>query len=391
MSKDNTHSVHPSTGAESHPTSKRGSSCQPGKSNEKSVTAHRDELAQLLYQLFRGRQNDLLVGDAGAMRHEQVGAPLRPERIRDEHLAQHKCLGVYPILDSGTVYFSAADFDSKPSRPDPDWRSKVELVYMRLKQLQLFPLAEISQSGQGAHLWLFHVEIAAWIVRRAWRLVFEDVGISQPEIFPRQDSLAAGKIGNAIRLPLFGKSRFVDIEHNWRTTPPLVALQSITRTSLADLQSAAARLGYDISTPPERKRTSPRLTTDVSLPSCVTQLVNANPNGLLARRWRGETAGMHDSSRSAIAFSIAVLLIRAYVPTVEIEDALRGWCDSIGYHKGSKSDWIDLTIQNAYDQVFSDHIQLLRSRIQAKLPKNTPRAIRSAHHAAAAKHRRSKS
>ncbi len=398
MSQHKRNSVHPSTCTKA--TDETRQQRLPFKKVDKSRSVkitpnskypEKDKTAALLIQLFKGRTNDLLVGDASTMRHERLNSPLCVEQIIDDHLAQQRCLGVYPVRDDASVFFSAADFDDKPTRPDPASREKAAAAVAQLKKLGLHPLVEVSTSGRGVHVWLFYGEpVAAWIARRCWFHVFESIRISPPEIFPRQDYLDPGKIGNGIRLPLFGRSHFVDVEDDWRMIPPLSALTSVRRIKLDAIHAAAKTLGCDLSKPPEQKQTkraTPRERCE--LPPCVAQLIAADSESLLARRWRGETEELRDRSRSAIAFSIAILLIRAYVPTTEIEDALLTWCRSVGYEKGSKRDWITLTIQNAYDQLCSDYLQQLRRRRELNLRVGLPLSIRRAHSAAVAKRRRS--
>src|SRR5690606_17790225 len=67
--------------------------------------------------------------------------------------------------------------------------------------------------------------------------------------------------------------------------------------------------------------------------------------------WRGDGNGLADSSRSGIAAAICCELVRLYVPTHEIEQALRRWCSDHGYDKGNRQDWIQRTIETAYDHV----------------------------------------
>ena len=88
----------------------------------------------------------------------------------------------------------------------------------------------------------------------------------------------------------------------------------------------------------------------------MQQLLIADPQGFFARRWNGDTEGLQDRSRSALVWSIVCNLIWSYVPTDEIEAAIRHWCQLHGYEKGQRDDWIRLTIEGAYDRIFHDKV-----------------------------------
>jgi hypothetical protein len=69
----------------------------------------------------------------------------------------------------------------------------------------------------------------------------------------------------------------------------------------------------------------------------------------LAARWRNDTSDMHDTSRSAVALSLASLLVYRYVPTCEIEAAIRFWCRAQSYDKADRADWLAALLDKAYD------------------------------------------
>jgi len=84
---------------------------------------------------------------------------------------------------------------------------------------------------------------------------------------------------------------------------------------------------------------------------------------------------MADTSRSAVVMSIACKLVFRYVPTPEIEAAIRFWCGSNGYDKGRREDWIRGVIERAYEFAGKD-LDRKRQHRTAQLPSGTPIQIR---------------
>ncbi|OTO05325.1 DEAD/DEAH box helicase [Enterococcus sp. 5B3_DIV0040] len=146
--------------------------------------------------------------------------------------------GIYPLTEGNTVYFLAFDFDKK------DWQQSGLAFVKAAKKLDLSPLIELSQSGNGCHIWFFFAEaIQAKLVRQFGFGLLKYAMLDQPKLtfdsydrmFPNQDELSYGGFGNLIALPLQGSkvkngtSRFIDehfnlIEDIWGTleaTPKL--------------------------------------------------------------------------------------------------------------------------------------------------------------------------
>lgn len=125
------------------------------------------------------------------------------ETIR-QHLAGEITLGIYAI-NPGTQRskWVAIDADYKNALED-----LLKLQY-ELKQDGIEPALE--KSNRDGHLWIFFEEPALardcriYIYHTALRLRLPIKGARLPEgieIFPRQDELASGEFGNAIRAPL---------------------------------------------------------------------------------------------------------------------------------------------------------------------------------------------
>lgn len=169
---------------------------------------------------------------------EMVENHLRGE-VRSGGRAVPFVAGVYPLLADDTCWFLAVDFDGE------NW-SRDALAFTETCRAQNVPAAlERSRSGHGGHVWIFFSEpVAARDARQLGTLVLTAALERRPEVgfdsydrlFPSQDTLPRGGLGNLIALPLqrqardFANSVFVDeelspFEDQW------AYLSSITRMS----------------------------------------------------------------------------------------------------------------------------------------------------------------
>jgi len=106
-------------------------------------------------------------------------------------------LGIFPLRDDGCVNFAAIDLD------EPNF----ELAETLQSLLPGRTWIERSRSG-NAHIWAFFKEpIPAWIPRGIMHFALEAVGRTDVEIFPKQDQLLEGMVGNYINLPWHGDAR----------------------------------------------------------------------------------------------------------------------------------------------------------------------------------------
>lgn len=307
--------------------------------------------AQLLLSSFQGRKDVIAIGtDKGFAPHRMSG-PLPASWLEQRHLAKVRCLGFYLMDEHSRVMCSCVDFDNKPEHPDPTWQAKAASLYDWLEKLSLGPVMEVSASGRGAHVWLFFEEPTdAWLVRAFWRLAESKVGFAFREVYPRQDRLTGKEIGNLVRFPLWNESRFADpSELDWPTVPPEDALGRLLRTSAAELKQIAFSLGGALQ---QAHQAVIQEGPDAGLPARVASRLQRK-NSLLARRWAGDTQGLKDESRSSLVLSIACELVRQYVPTAEIETAVRYWCEEHDYDKGRRPDWIVRTVGKAYEFTLS--------------------------------------
>lgn len=152
------------------------------------------ETVQRFGRLFKGRTDAWGTGKGAVVRGN----------LRETHYAAHLAgldpgLGIFPLLDDGRCYFAAVDLDK------PDLESAKTISEL------LPPKTFIERSRSGNyHVWAFFEEgIEAWIPRALMKHVCAAVlgPKERPEIFPKQDTLRPGMVGNYINLPFHGKDR----------------------------------------------------------------------------------------------------------------------------------------------------------------------------------------
>lgn len=106
-------------------------------------------------------------------------------------------IGVFPMLDTAEVWFGAIDLDE----PNFDLARSMQTLIPNQSWI------ERSKSG-NAHVWVFFERpCPAWAVRTILRGATESVGRKDVEIFPKQDGLREGMLGNFINLPYHGEER----------------------------------------------------------------------------------------------------------------------------------------------------------------------------------------
>jgi superfamily II DNA or RNA helicase len=126
------------------------------------------------------------------------------------HLVGDEFIGLYPLLVDNTCRFLVADFDGHTAMLDA-------LAYIKAARACAVPAAlEISQSGRGAHVWVFFTDAIPAVVARSvgTTLLHEAMVLrdsmdlrSYDRLFPSQDVLPEGGFGNLIAAPLQGARR----------------------------------------------------------------------------------------------------------------------------------------------------------------------------------------
>ena len=126
------------------------------------------------------------------------------------HLVGDVFVGLYPLSTDNTCHFLAADFDGPAAMLDA-------LAYCKAARARGVPAAvEISQSGRGAHVWVFFTSpIPAAVARGVGTALIHEAMVlrgsmdlrSYDRLFPNQDVLPEGGFGNLIAAPLQGRRR----------------------------------------------------------------------------------------------------------------------------------------------------------------------------------------
>lgn len=156
---------------------------------------------EMLERLFRGRR-DIYGINKGRVERKTVGDwPAETwDRLFDEHVAgkPEADLGIYLVRDDDTVTFAAIDIDE----PDFDLAKEVADTMPNAT-----PWIERSRSG-NYHVFVFFDEpLEAYYARAVLRGVIIACGRPDLEIFPKQDGLKEGMVGNYISLPWHGEER----------------------------------------------------------------------------------------------------------------------------------------------------------------------------------------
>ena len=185
-------------------------------------------------------------------RHEDRDyLPLTPA-VLSAHLKGEIHIGLYPLLDGDKCWWLAADFDGPEAMFDA-------LMYIKAGRALQIPVAlEVSRSGVGAHTWVFFTSpVPAELARRLGTgLLREAMAIrgrmtlaSYDRLFPSQDLLPAGGVGNLIAAPLFRPTRrngatvFLNLETLEPHKDQWAFLSTLGRMTPHELKRAADRAG----------------------------------------------------------------------------------------------------------------------------------------------------
>ncbi|WP_051809213.1 TOTE conflict system archaeo-eukaryotic primase domain-containing protein [Actinoplanes subtropicus] len=166
------------------------------------------------------------------------------------HLRGDVFVGLYPLLTTNNCHFLAADFDGPAAMLDA-------LAYGKAARAAGVPAAvEISQSGRGAHVWVFFAgAVSATVARNLGTLLVHEAMVlrgsmdlrSYDRLFPNQDVLPAGGFGNLIAAPLQGRRRrngltaFLDLSTLEPYEDQWAFLSTLDRLSAGDAERLARR------------------------------------------------------------------------------------------------------------------------------------------------------
>jgi superfamily II DNA or RNA helicase len=127
------------------------------------------------------------------------------ETAIENHLRGHLVVGIYPMLPDDTCHFLAMDFDKA------DWQKDVTTVREVCLEFMVPISVERSRSGKGSHVWFFFDHpVSASLVRKFGTALLtcamnkrHDIPFtSYDRLFPSQDTMPKGGLGNLIALPL---------------------------------------------------------------------------------------------------------------------------------------------------------------------------------------------
>jgi superfamily II DNA or RNA helicase len=168
------------------------------------------------------------------------------------HLKGDVHVGVYPLLDGDRCWWLAADFDGQDALTEA-------LMYVKAGRAFGVPVAlEVSRSGVGMHGWVFFTApVPAGTARRLGTgLLRETMAIrgkvnlaSYDRLFPSQDLLPAGGVGNLIALPLFRSARarnatvFLNLENLEPHQDQWFYLSTLGRMTPKEVSRAADKAG----------------------------------------------------------------------------------------------------------------------------------------------------
>ena len=169
----------------------------------------------------------------------------------ENHLRGSIVVGIYPMLQDETCHFLAVDFD------EADWQGDISVFRNVCTELSLPVAVERSRSGNGGHGWFFfETPVSAALARKLGTILLTTAMNKRHEIqfksydrlFPSQDTMPKGGLGNLIALPLqktareTSNSEFID-EHFQSYADQWAFLSTIQRISHNRIQEVISELG----------------------------------------------------------------------------------------------------------------------------------------------------
>jgi hypothetical protein len=132
------------------------------------------------------------------------------EGVIENHLRGNIVAGIYPMLPDDTCCFLAMDFDKE------EWQNDISVLRDVCLKFNVPVAVERSRSGKGGHIWFFFenripaalprkfgTALLTFSMNRRHEIRFK----SYDRLFPSQDTMPRGGLGNLIALPLQKSAR----------------------------------------------------------------------------------------------------------------------------------------------------------------------------------------
>jgi superfamily II DNA or RNA helicase len=178
------------------------------------------------------------------------------EHVIEDHLRGNIVAGIYPMLPDETCYFLAIDFDGA------EWQSDVSVLREVCVEFGIPVAVERSRSGKGGHAWFFFEGRMAAALARKFGAVLLTFSMdrrheirfkSYDRLFPNQDTMPKGGLGNLIALPFqksarnnnnseFVDERFEPYADQWAF---LFSIRKTSQDRIEDLVSKLSR-GHEL-------------------------------------------------------------------------------------------------------------------------------------------------
>jgi superfamily II DNA or RNA helicase len=141
------------------------------------------------------------------------------EAVIENHLRGNIVVGIYPMFPDETCCFLAMDFD------EAEWQNDITVLRDVCIEFNIPVAVERSRSGKGGHVWFFFENRLSVALSRKFGTALLTFSMgrrheirfkSYDRLFPSQDTLPKGGLGNLIALPLQkaarenGNSEFID-------------------------------------------------------------------------------------------------------------------------------------------------------------------------------------
>lgn len=172
----------------------------------------------LFRTLFVGRSDAHAISKDG--KTMTVRKPLDNGVLR-AHLTGKYRVGSYLVGEDNRTSFLVFDIDRRN-------RALVRKITRRLRKRGVTSYVERSKS-KGFHIWVFFAEqIRAKTARKLAHLILQGLKQEKIEIFPKQDVVSEGGLGNCIWLPYFPpdveRERTVFVDGDFQSTPKFWSL-----------------------------------------------------------------------------------------------------------------------------------------------------------------------